>query len=94
MLTLYLHRDVNNFIMDYLITQGYPQAAERFAREAKISLNFDLEIKSQTIQDRVQIREAIHRGDLQSAIELINELDPQVCDCVLLFSAPFIRQYD
>lgn len=64
--------------MDYLITQGYPLAAERFAREAKIQPNFDLEIKNQSIGERVRIREAIHQGDLKTAIELINDFNPQV----------------
>ena len=72
------HRDINSFIMDYLVTQGYPQAAERFAREAKMQLNYDLEIKNQTISARVQIRQAIHKGDMQTAIELINDLNPRV----------------
>lgn len=71
-----LGRDVNNLIMDYLITEGYPSAAERFAAEANIQPQVDLSC----IQERVQIRESIHRGDLQMAIELINELNPEVCE--------------
>ncbi len=60
--------------MDYLITEGYPSAAEKFAAEANIQPKADLSC----IQERVQIRESIHRGDLQAAIELINELNPEV----------------
>lgn len=60
--------------MDYLITEGYPSAAKRFAAEANIQPKSDLS----GIQERVQIRESIHRGDLQVAIELINELNPDV----------------
>jgi hypothetical protein len=66
--------DVNNLIMDYLITEGYPSAAEKFAAEANITPKADFT----GIQERVQIRESIHRGDLQVAIELINELNPDV----------------
>jgi glucose-induced degradation protein 8 len=65
---------VNNLIMDYLITEGYPSAAEKFAAEANIHPTVDFG----GIQERVQIRESIHRGDLQAAIELINELNPEV----------------
>lgn len=66
--------DVNNLIMDYLITEGYPSAAEKFAAEANIQPQANIS----GIQERVQIRESIHRGDLQMAIELINELNPDV----------------
>jgi glucose-induced degradation protein 8 len=66
--------DINNLIMDYLITEGYPSAAQKFAIEANIPPNTDFE----SINERVEIRNSIHRGDLQTAIEKINELNPQV----------------
>ncbi|KAH0844346.1 hypothetical protein AYO21_00816 [Fonsecaea monophora] len=68
--------DVNNLVMDYLITEGYPSAAEKFAAEANIQPRTDFSY----IQERVQIRESIHRGDLQAAIELINDLNPELLD--------------
>jgi LisH len=72
---LVLDRDINNLIMDYLITEGYPSAARKFAAEANIQPKVDFE----SINERVEIRDSIHRGDLQTAIEKINELNPQVC---------------
>lgn len=66
--------DINNLIMDYLVTEGYPSAAQKFAAEANIQPRADIE----SITERVEIRESIHRGDLQAAIEKINELNPQV----------------
>lgn len=60
--------------MDYLITEGYPAAARKFAIEANIQPNTDFE----SINERVEIRDSIHKGDLQTAIEKINELNPQV----------------
>ena len=66
--------DINSLIMDYLITEGYPSAAQKFAIEANIPPSTDLE----SINERVEIRNSIHRGDLQTAIEKINELNPQV----------------
>lgn len=60
--------------MDYLITNGYPAAATKFAAEANIQPKVDAE----SIQARVEIRTAIHSGDIQNAIEKINELNPQV----------------
>ena len=60
--------------MEYLTSGGYPEAAQRFAIEANIEPELDVE----SIQERVEIREAIAKGDIQTAIEKINELNPQV----------------
>ncbi|KAL8944321.1 MAG: hypothetical protein Q9216_000506 [Gyalolechia sp. 2 TL-2023] len=64
--------DLNSVIMDYLISEGYPSAAQKFASEANIQPTSGVE----SIQDRVEIRDAIHAGDIQTAIERINELNP------------------
>ncbi|EED21979.1 conserved hypothetical protein [Talaromyces stipitatus ATCC 10500] len=68
--------EINYLVMDYLVTNGYPAAAKRFAVEANIQLRVDIE----SIQERVEIRSAIHSGDIQTAIEKINELSPQILD--------------
>lgn len=60
--------------MDYLISEGYPAAARKFAAEAGIKPTEDVT----SIRERVEIRNAIHRGDIQTAIEKINELGYQV----------------
>jgi glucose-induced degradation protein 8 len=67
-------RDINAVIMDYLIHEGYPAAASNFAKEANIPQRTNIE----SIQARVDIRNAIHRGDVHTAIEKINELSPDV----------------
>ena len=61
-------------IMDYLIHEGYPAAARKFSIEA----NIPQLTNSESIQARVDIRNAIHAGDIQIAIEKINELSPEV----------------
>ncbi|KAI9835785.1 MAG: hypothetical protein M1837_003669 [Sclerophora amabilis] len=68
--------DINFVIMDYLINEGYPSAAKKFALEANIQPTEDVA----SIQERVEIRNAIHAGDIQSAIEKINELGSQILD--------------
>ncbi|EFE38695.1 hypothetical protein TRV_06621 [Trichophyton verrucosum HKI 0517] len=60
--------------MDYLVTNGYPSAANKFAAEANIPQRHD----SDTVQERVEIRNAIYSGNIQAAIEKLNELNPQV----------------
>lgn len=62
--------------MDYLISEGYPSAAQKFALEANIQPKVDVE----SIEGRVEIRNAIYGGDIQTAVEKINELNPQVLD--------------
>ncbi|KAF4269176.1 hypothetical protein CNMCM8057_008332 [Aspergillus fumigatus] len=68
--------DINYLVMDYLITNGYPAAAKKFAVEANIQPRADIE----SIQERVEIRTAIHSGNIQAAIEKINDLNPQILD--------------
>jgi hypothetical protein len=61
--------------MDYLVSEGYPRAAEKFAKEA----NIHLPLEEEFIQSRVEIRQAIHAGNIDIAITKINDLNPQVC---------------
>ena len=68
--------------MDYLINEGYPSAAQNFAQEANIQPRVDVD----SIQERVEIRNAIYEGDIQSAIEKINDLNSQVSHDPLLQS--------
>lgn len=67
--------DINWVIMDYLVSEGYPGAAEKFAQETNICNPADMG----DIRERVRIRKAIHDGKVDEAVELINELDPEVC---------------
>lgn len=62
--------------MDYLINEGYPEAAKRFAEEANIQPPGDA---AETINERVEIRNSILAGKIQEAIEQINDLEPEVC---------------
>ncbi|KAF2143767.1 uncharacterized protein K452DRAFT_285810 [Aplosporella prunicola CBS 121167] len=68
--------DINKLIMDYLVSEGYPVSARRFATEA----NIKPAAAEQSIQERVDIRNAIHAGDIETAIHKINDLNPQILD--------------
>lgn len=74
--------DINNLILDYLTMEGYPLAAAKFSKEANLSPRQE----DPAIKARQQIRNSIHQGNIQEAIEALNELDPQVC----LFSIKFL----
>lgn len=79
---MHIDSDLNALILDYLTTEGYPAAAERFSREAKLPLP----IEGESIQARKTIQHDIHNGSIQAAIEAINELNHQVCTiCIQLF---------
>lgn len=75
--------------MDYLINEGYPNAAQKFAMEANIHAP-----EQDSIQPRVEIRRAIHAGDIETAIEKINDLNPQVRILSAFSFHPPSRCYD
>ena len=54
--------------------EGYPRAAANFCKEANLEPLQDEE----SVEARQEIQDFILRGDIQSAIEALNELDPLV----------------
>ncbi|KAJ3549649.1 hypothetical protein NM688_g5157 [Phlebia brevispora] len=68
--------DLNRLVMDYLVIEGFKSAAEEFSREAGIASPVDLD----SIESRMNIREALQRGDVSEAIELVNDLNPEILD--------------
>lgn len=65
--------------MEYLTSEGYPLAAQKFALEANMQTNLDIN----SIQNRVTIRDAIHSGNIKFAIERINDMAPEVSRLLL-----------
>ena len=70
----YFSSDLNRLVMDYLVIAGYKTAAEEFSKEAGVvpPVNFE------SIEHRMNIREALQRGDVEEAITRVNELNPEV----------------
>lgn len=60
--------------MNYLVIEGYKDAAEQFSLESGLEPTIDLE----SIQERMEIRHAIQSGDVDTAIELVNDVNPEV----------------
>jgi hypothetical protein len=60
--------------MNYLVHEGYPSAAVSFAREANLALSKE---SVESISARMEIRNKIHAGDIESAIHDINTFNPQ-----------------
>ncbi|KAJ1729800.1 hypothetical protein LPJ72_004783 [Coemansia sp. Benny D160-2] len=62
--------------MNYLIIEGYKDAAEKFSEESGLHSTVDLG----SIEERMQIRFAIQNGDIKAAIERVNDLNPDLLD--------------
>lgn len=60
--------------MDYLVTEGYKTAADEFCKEA----NMPTPVGLNRIDKRIVIRDAVQRGDIQEAIQHVNEFNPEV----------------
>ncbi|XP_006454688.1 lish motif-containing protein [Agaricus bisporus var. bisporus H97] len=68
--------DLNRLVMDYLVIEGYKSAAEEFSQEASLTPPVDFE----SIESRMDIREALQRGDVEDAITRVNDLNPEILD--------------
>ncbi|KAF8311274.1 lish motif-containing protein, partial [Clavulina sp. PMI_390] len=68
--------DLNRLVMDYLVIEGYKTAAEEFSKEANLPPGVDLD----SIESRMNIREAIQRGEVEEAITKVNNLNPEILD--------------
>ncbi|KAJ7786225.1 CTLH/CRA C-terminal to lish motif domain-containing protein [Mycena metata] len=70
--------DLNRLIMDYLVIEGYKSAAEEFCVEANLTGQVDVDFES--IESRMDIRDALQRGDVEDAIARVNDLNPEILD--------------
>lgn len=71
--------EMNELIMDYLVREGFKEAAERFKEEAGIGT---IELDQNNLMDeRVKIKQLIEGGDILNAQTLINQHYPELLDC-------------
>ncbi|CAH1117831.1 unnamed protein product [Phaedon cochleariae] len=68
--------NMNKLIMNYLVTEGFKEAAEKFQQESGVIPSVDLH----SLDDRISIRDAIMTGRIQEATALINQLHPELLD--------------
>ena len=80
-----LYSDLNRLVMDYLVIEGYKSAAEEFSKETGL----DGPVDFNSIEDRMNIREALQRGDVGDAITRVNDLNPEVSALVHLLALLF-----
>jgi len=67
--------DLNALVFEYLLIEGFSEAAVEFARETGLPHDIDHAM----IQERMEIREAVEEGRVEEAVRRVNELDPEVC---------------
>ncbi|EGC39326.1 hypothetical protein DICPUDRAFT_52718 [Dictyostelium purpureum] len=69
-------QDLNKLVMNFLVIEGYQEAAAKFQEESGTSSIVDLN----SIADRMAIRSAIQSGDVEKGIEIVNDLNPEILD--------------
>jgi len=67
---------MNKLVMNYLVTEGFKDAAEKFQEEAGVTAGQDLSM----LDNRINIRDNIQAGNIEQAMNLVNELHPQLLD--------------
>ncbi|XP_031394283.1 protein GID8 homolog isoform X2 [Punica granatum] len=67
--------DMNKLVMNFLVTEGYVEAAEKFRMESGTE-HIDLA----TITDRMAVKKAVQCGNVEDAIEKVNDLNPEILD--------------
>ncbi|XP_062504393.1 glucose-induced degradation protein 8 homolog [Corticium candelabrum] len=68
--------EMNRIVLDYLVTEGFKEAAEKFSQETGLKPAVDLDM----LDDRIRVREAVQRGDIDEAIQLVNDYDQEILD--------------
>ncbi|KAI3835848.1 hypothetical protein MKW92_031265 [Papaver armeniacum] len=68
--------DMNKLVMNFLVTEGFVEAAEKFKMESGTEPDIDLA----TITDRMAVKKAVQCGNVDDAIEKVNDLNPEILD--------------
>ncbi|GAA5905349.1 hypothetical protein JCM8208_003825 [Rhodotorula glutinis] len=83
--------DLNLLVANYLFTEGYLSAAENFSREAGLSSSSAPDVATtsgagaalgdvDSIRSRMEIRRAVLRGEVESALDQVVDLDLEILD--------------
>ena len=77
-------QDMNMLVMDYLIKEGYADAAAAFQEESltePVALgNAITRVDLATLTSRTAVRDAVQKGDVLDAMDKVNELDPEILE--------------
>lgn len=68
--------ELNQVIMEYLVKEGFKEAVIAFEEDAHVNPGVNLTV----LDDQIRIREAVERGRIQDAIELVNRVNPTILE--------------
>lgn len=68
--------EINKLVMEYLVKEGFKDAVLSFSEETGI----DPEVNMNSMDDQIKIRDAIEGGRIQDAVEMVNNVDPEILD--------------
>ncbi|XP_064392134.1 glucose-induced degradation protein 8 homolog [Halichondria panicea] len=68
--------DLNKLVMEYLVKEGFKDAVLSFEGESGIDPGVDMKI----LDEQIKIRAAVESGSIQDAVELVNDVDPEILD--------------
>lgn len=76
---------MNEIVMDYLVAEGFKEAAEKFSEEAGIKMSqvtgsSGQEESTAFMDQRIDVRRAIEDGKILDAVCLINKYYPELLD--------------
>lgn len=68
--------ELNKLVMEYLVKEGFKDAVLSFRSESGLDPGVNMAI----MDDQIKIRDAVESGNIQEAVELVNEVDPEILD--------------
>lgn len=75
---------MNTLVMDYLVAEGFKEAAERFKVESGVEMSRPASGpgagNTVLLDQRIAIRQSVEEGHILKAIRLINEYHPELLD--------------
>ena len=74
---------MNEMVMNFLVVEGYKDAAVKFNKECNSGVSFTAE-HLLFMEQRMCIKNAIFDGNVDYAICMINDLNPEVIYCTLV----------
>ena len=72
-------QEINRLILEYLVVEGYKDAAEKFSKEIGISEPLSqIHSTGASLAERMEIREAVLTRRIEETIEKVNQLWPEL----------------
>ncbi len=76
-----LCRDIDRIVLNYLVIEGFKEAAQEFVTEAGLEEVADVnQLDLGSIDYRLRVRQAIQSGQIATAVQELNNFDPEILD--------------